>query len=160
MAAKVPPDLTPVILPGPPDTGIETATGEELPIQAAGFPPVAEPPKPPAAVVKPTRPPAAPTTAVVEPPPITPPPAKPVQIYTAEERNSFNRELDDSLARVRQALARVSGRSLSAEQRDIVNRIQTFQRQAEQERERDLLGAVSIARRADLLARDLLARLP
>lgn len=133
---------------------------EELPV-SAGLPPLPEPPKPPApAKAPPPRPPAtaAPSASVVEP--TTPAPPRPVQIYTAEEQREFNRELDDSLNRVRQALARVENRSLNAEQRDIVNRIKTFQQQAEQERNQDLVAAVSLARRADLLARDLVGRLP
>jgi hypothetical protein len=82
-----------------------------------------------------------------------------VQIYTAEERREFLRDMDDSLAKVRQALARVGNRNLSAELRDVLNRIQTFQRQAEEERDRDPAAAASLARRADLLAQDLLGRL-
>jgi len=83
-----------------------------------------------------------------------------VQIYTAEERRAFLRELEDSMGRVQRALASVENRSLNADQRDIVNRIKTFQQQAEQERNRDLAAAVSLAKRADLLAKDLLGRLP
>jgi hypothetical protein len=49
---------------------------------------------------------------------------------------------------------------LTREQIDIRNRIRTFQKQAEQAREQDLVTAVSLARRADLLAKDLLERLP
>jgi hypothetical protein len=41
-----------------------------------------------------------------------------------------------------------------------VGRIQTFQKQAEQARELDLVTAVNLARRADLLAQDLIKRLP
>jgi hypothetical protein len=49
---------------------------------------------------------------------------------------------------------------LNADQQSIVNRIKTFQQQALQEREQDLVAAVSLAKRADSLARDLLGRLP
>jgi hypothetical protein len=42
----------------------------------------------------------------------------------------------------------------------ILNRIQTFQKQAEQARDADLVTAVNLARRADLLAQDLIKRLP
>ncbi len=40
------------------------------------------------------------------------------------------------------------------------NRIRTFQKQAEQAREQDLVTAVSLARRAEVLAQDLVGRLP
>jgi hypothetical protein len=54
----------------------------------------------------------------------------------------------------------LAGKNLNAEQGEIAKRIQTFQKQAEQAREQDLVTAVSLARRADLLATDLLKRLP
>jgi hypothetical protein len=85
---------------------------------------------------------------------------KPVQVYTAQERQALIRELEDSLGRVQQALARVQNRRLNADQQSIVNRIKTFQQQALQERNQDLVAAVSLAKRADSLARDLLGRLP
>ncbi len=61
---------------------------------------------------------------------------------------------------MRKALAIAAGKNLNANQSEIVNRIRTFQKQAEQAREQDLVTAVNLARRADLLARDLLERLP
>ena len=54
----------------------------------------------------------------------------------------------------------VAGRTLNAEMTSILNRIQTFQKQAEQARDADLVTAVNLARRADLLAQDLIKRLP
>jgi hypothetical protein len=68
--------------------------------------------------------------------------------------------LDESLDRVRRALALVAGKPLSRDLTDMVGRIQNFQRQAEQARESDPVTAVNLARRADLLAQDLLKRLP
>jgi hypothetical protein len=53
-----------------------------------------------------------------------------------------------------------TGKNLNPAQSEILNRIRTFQKQAEEAREQDLVTAVSLARRADLLARDLLERLP
>jgi hypothetical protein len=61
---------------------------------------------------------------------------------------------------VRKALVIVAGKNLNAEQTENANRIRTFQKQAEQAREQDLVTAVSLARRADLLAKDLLDHLP
>jgi hypothetical protein len=57
-------------------------------------------------------------------------------------------------------LTKVAGRNLTAEQRDTAKLIQTFLSQAEQAREQDLVTAVNLAKRADLLAKDLLERLP
>lgn len=155
VAARVPPDTKPVVLPEPLEIPAQTPPAEEIPV--AGLPPLPPPPKPAPAKTPPRRTPAAPNVDVVEPPPPAAP--KPVQIYTAEERREFLRDMDDSLAKVRQALARVGNRNLSAELRDVLNRIQTFQRQAEEERDRDPAAAASLARRADLLAQDLLGRL-
>jgi hypothetical protein len=61
---------------------------------------------------------------------------------------------------VKKALGTLAGKSLNAEQKEITIRITTFQKQAEQAREQDPVTAVSLARRADVLAKDLLERLP
>jgi len=82
------------------------------------------------------------------------------QIFTADQLRDYNRTLDESLDRVKRALTVVAGKNLNSEQGEIANRIRTFQKQAEQAREQDLVTAVSLARRADLLAQDLLGRLP
>ena len=117
-------------------------------------PPPPPPPRRPATATAPrTAPPPAPT-------PETPPLPKLGQIFTAAQLREYNQTLDQSLERVRRALAIASGKNLNAAQSEIVNRIRTFQRQAEQAREQDLVTAVNLARRADLLARDLLERLP
>jgi light-regulated signal transduction histidine kinase (bacteriophytochrome) len=81
-------------------------------------------------------------------------------ILTADQLRDYNRSMDESLDRVKKVLATVAGRSLKPELTTIVNRIQTFQKQAEQARELDLVTAVNLARRADLLAQDLIKRLP
>jgi hypothetical protein len=54
----------------------------------------------------------------------------------------------------------IDRKNLTPEQSKTAETIRTFQKQAEQAREQDLLTAVNIARRADLLAKDLLERLP
>jgi len=103
---------------------------------------------------------AAPKPASPAPPQSTEAPPKLGQIFTPDQLREYNRVLEESLDRVRKALAVVAGKNLNAEQGEIANRIRTFQRQAEQAREQDLVTAVSLARRADLLAQDLLGRLP
>jgi hypothetical protein len=118
-------------------------------------PPAPAPPRRPATAAAPrtTPPPAAPT-------PDAPPLPKLGQIFTAVQLREYNQALDQSLEQVKRALAIAAGKNLNADQTEIVNRIRTFQKQAEQAREQDLVTAVNLARRADLLARDLLERLP
>jgi hypothetical protein len=82
------------------------------------------------------------------------------QILTPEESRRNTQELEQYVESVRRALAKLMGKNLNAEQKVTAQRIQTFLTQAEQAREQDLVTAVNLARRADLLAKDLLERLP
>jgi hypothetical protein len=119
-------------------------------LRLPGLPP--RPPRPPVAnVPKPPPPPS-------EPPPVAAP--KLAQILTPEESRRNNLELEQSTERVKKALATVAGRNLSPELRDVAERVRTYLLQAEQARDQDLVTAVNLARRADLLAKDLLERLP
>ncbi|HSR05908.1 MAG TPA: hypothetical protein VLM42_02050 [Bryobacteraceae bacterium] len=140
----------------------ELELDSEMP-QIEGFPeslPASAGPPPPA----PRR--AAPPPRATAPPPAViptePPPTMPKlgQIFTADQLREYNRSLDESLDRVRRVLGSVAGKNLNPELAQIVGRIQTFQKQAEQAREQDLVTAVNLARRADLLAQDLGKRLP
>jgi len=164
--AFIPPPAPPkpVIATSPPEVPpapeIDTETTATLPPDLPSTMPTAPPP--PAAPAR--RPPtaAAPRTT---PPPVAPTPeAVPApklgQIFTAVQLREYNQALDQSLERVRRALAIAAGKNLNANQTEVVNRIRTFQKQAEQARDQDLVTAVNLARRADLLARDLLERLP
>jgi hypothetical protein len=137
----------------------------ELPLDAsimesipAAMPPVEAPPPPP-----PRRPPP-PARVSAQPPAPVPPEVQPTprlgQIFTAEQLRDYNRALEESLDRVRRVLGSVAGKNLNPELSEMVSRIQTFQKQAEQAREQDLVTAVNLARRADLLAQDLVKRLP
>lgn len=94
--------------------------------------------------------------------PVAPEPVAPklAQMFTPEELRENTRALDESLDRVNRNLVIIEGKNLTAQQKEIAERIRTFRKQAEQAREQDLLTAVSLARRADLLAKDLLERLP
>lgn len=144
-------------LPPPPEIDLpqDASIMEGIP---AAMPP-AEPPPP----APPKRPPP-PVRVNAQPPIAVPPEAQPAprlgQIFTAEQLRDYNRAVDESLDRVRRVLGSVAGRNLNPELSEIVSRIQTFQRQAEQAREQDLVTAVNLARRADLLAQDLVKRLP
>lgn len=122
---------------------------------------IAELPPPPMPKPAPRRP----AVAVIPPKPSAPvatdtPAPKLGQVFTADQQREYNRTIDESLERVKRVLAIVSAKSLSPEQSEIANKIRTFQKQAEEERAQDLLTAVTLARRADLLAQDLLERLP
>jgi hypothetical protein len=144
-------------LPPPPEIDLPedaTVTGD---IPAAMPPTEPPPPAPPRRPPPQVRVTAQPPAAV---PPEVPPTPRLGQIFTAEQLREYNRAMDESLDRVRRVLGRVAGRNLNPELTDIVSRIQTFQKQAEQAREQDLVTAVNLARRADLLAQDLVKRLP
>lgn len=111
----------------------------------------------------PPRVPRPPVATAPKPVPSEGPPAaapKLAQILTPAESRRNAQELQQYTDRVNRALAMVAGKNLTAEQRDIADRVRTYLRQAEQAREQDLVTAVNLARRADLLATDLLERLP
>ena len=149
--ATVQPELpTPPEIKAPQDA---TVTGG-IP---ATMPPTVPPPRPPPRRTPPPVRAAQPAAAV---PPEVPPAPRLGQIFTAEQLREYNRAVDESLDRVRRVLGSVAGRNLNPELAEIVRRIQTFQKQAEQAREQDLVTAVNLARRADLLAQDLIKRLP
>jgi type IV secretory pathway VirB10-like protein len=82
------------------------------------------------------------------------------QILTPEEFRRNTQDLERYTESVKGRLAKVAGRNLTPEQKDIAERVQTYLTQAEQAREQDLVTAVNLARRADLLAKDLVDRLP
>jgi hypothetical protein len=113
----------------------------------------------------PPRPPRPPVASIPKPQP-TPnenPPAPALrlsQILTPEESKRNAQELDQYTESVKKQLSRVAGKNLTAEQKDIAERVRTYLTQAEQARDQDLVTAVNLARRADLLAKDLVDRLP
>ncbi|HEV2198739.1 MAG TPA: hypothetical protein VGR73_02885 [Bryobacteraceae bacterium] len=156
-----PPRTRPFVLPPMPELPepplLEVKSDAELPPEVASEIPVLPPPPAP-----PKRPPVVATPKPVPPPvPVEPPPSPRLgQIFTAEQLRDYNRALDESLARVRAVLAIAANKSLTAQQAGMVTRIRTFVMQAEQTRQQDLVTAVSLAKRADLLAQDLAERLP
>ncbi|MBZ5635391.1 MAG: hypothetical protein LAO55_19885 [Acidobacteriia bacterium] len=138
----------------PPDVAFEPVV-YDFPRQTDPRLPVLPPPPPPRAPVA--------NAPKPQPPPSENPPAqapKLAQILTPEESRRNTQELEQYMERVKRALAMVAAKNLSAEQKDTAKLIQTFLAQAEQAREQDLVTAVNLARRADLLAKDLLERLP
>ncbi len=141
-----PPDL-----PSPPELEVDVAIyrTSELPPDIPDLP---EPPKP---KPSPPKPPviAGPKVPQTLPEPPTPP--KLGQIFTAEQIREYNKDLDESLDRVRRALTSLTGRRLSQDDLITMERIRTFQKQAEEARRDDLVTAVQLAKRADALAKDL-----
>jgi type IV secretory pathway VirB10-like protein len=81
------------------------------------------------------------------------------QMLSAQQSKEFNRKLDSTLERVKHTVAIIQTKPLNNEQKEVVGRIRNFLAQAEQAREQDLVSAVNLAERADLLSRDLLERL-
>lgn len=151
---KVPANLN------PPELAVETGSLVEiaelnLPMLGIGEPPQPPPaPKPRAPIVT------APKPAPVAPTPPEAPPPKIVQIFPVEQQRAYNRELDEILERDERALGQLARKNLAAEQRDRMAQIRELLAQAKQAREQDLVTAVSLARHADTLAKDLLDRLP
>jgi hypothetical protein len=124
---------------------------------------VAEAPAPPAPGPPSRRPPvsAPPKPVATAPRPDPQPPPRLGQILSPEQTREYNHTLEESLDRVRKVLAVLTKKNLSPDQAEILNRIQVFQKQAEEARvERDLVKAVSLARRADVLAKDLQDHVP
>jgi hypothetical protein len=142
-------------LPAPPDLTFGFAVSDDAELWAAatlpGLPPPPAPPAP--AKPKPQVP-----VAIVEPPPTADAPRL-VQIFTPDQERSMRRELQDTLARVETLMGGLRVKNLRPADREILTTIETFQKQAEQARDQDLVTAVSLAKRADQLAKDLSDRL-
>ena len=144
-------------LPAPPTIeGDPSATLPPVPATIPTEAPEPSKPKPPA------RRPTTPTKTVPAPTqaPEQPPPPRLGQIFTPDQLRALNHTLDESLDRVKRALTVLAAKPLNPEQVEIINKIRTFEKQAEQTRQQDLFTAVSLARRADLLAQDLMERFP
>ena len=149
---------TPPVLTAGPDLDITESTSLPetvalpVPMPALPAPPAPAPPRNPT-----------PPKQVTPPPPPAPEPAPPpkiTQMFTPAQKSELDRAIDDSLERVRKNLDMLGKKNLTGDQNEVVELIRTFQKQAEQAREQDLVTAVNLARRADLLAKDLIQRLP
>ena len=156
LAAKAPEPIPPAPeVASPPEVAFEPVV-YDFPRQTdpgSGFPvpPPARPPRPVANIPKP------------QPAPNETPSAPALrlsQILTPEESRRNTQELEKYTESVKSSLAKVAGKNLTPELKDIAERVQTYLSQAEQARDQDLVTAVNLARRADLLAKDLVDRLP
>lgn len=130
---------TPALTPPPP------------PVPASA--PAASQPAPPAPVVPPPKPKPEPAQAPAQPPP--PPPAF-GQILTPQQQTELRRSYQQSAQFARQTLSQLSSRALSQDQADTANRVRSFLSQADEAQSKDPSVAAQLARRAELLARDLL----
>ncbi len=94
---------------------------------------------------------------VATPAPVTQPAPPPQlgEIITPAQQSELSRTVDQSVGAARAALTRLRGRPLTGEQSETAARIRTFADQADQARKTDLRSAVQLARRAEVLARDL-----
>jgi len=175
-AASTPPPPAPMSAPSPKTKPIEppavtipakpVGSLPQMPeIQPANTPAETPPPKPVAkrAVRKPaTKAPSAPAAATV--PPTSPPPAPaavtpPVPqlgvLMTPEQHNQYEAEYSRDMASAMDGLIHVLETSLSPSQKESMTRIRSFMRQAEDAHGRDLATAAQLARRAAVLAQDL-----
>jgi hypothetical protein len=150
--AETPVLSDPPLISGDPEATLP-ATPNAVPEAPAPPKPVPQPKKQPPATI-PTRTVPTPTPDQPEQPTLGP-------IFTATERRDYNKSIDDSLEHVRRDLAALAKKNLNPDQQKEINLISTFQKQAEQAREaQDLTTAVSLAKRAEVLAADLLSRFP
>ena len=165
--------VIPVAMPSPPP--VPTAPALPEPTTAVTEAPVTKPPEPEPKPVPPPpvrqRPPRrtqAQTTTT--PPPVTPPKAVPApeqapvprlgEILTDDRRRELEGDFTRNITQARAALGQTQGKTLTAANRQTVDRIRTFLQQADESRNRDLVTALQFARRAALLAQDLLQSLP
>ena len=152
-APSLPP--VPAAAPAAPQPApVEPATAEPKPSPTAvvPVPPVPEP-APPAPGVHPPKPKPIPAQAPAQPPP-TPPALG--QILTPQQQTEFRRSYQQSAQAARQALSQLSGRALTRDQADTANRIRSFLIQADEAQPKDPSTAAQLARRAEILARDLI----
>ncbi|MEO5924304.1 MAG: hypothetical protein ABIR70_10805 [Bryobacteraceae bacterium] len=147
----------PVVLTPPLENEPVVNTGVEPIAVGTNLPPAPAKPTPPPKTT-PVKPP--PTVVEITPPPVAPAP-KPATIFSAAERQQLNDELEQRLGKVRAALARVEGKTnLTADQAALANNARTQMMNAEQVRGQDLVTAVSLAKRAESFATELVQHLP
>jgi hypothetical protein len=153
----------PVPVPQPPPPVAEEVPSPEPPTEQIPLRTETAPTGPELKLPEPTPTPRRPQQTRTEPPkPEAPPEPAPVavpqltEILSSAQRSQMESELTDHLARARSALGKVPRVTLNASQRETYDRINTFILQAEQARANDPATALQLAKRADLLAQDLL----
>jgi hypothetical protein len=169
------PPPTPVVAKTLPKPRIETPPDIETvvldvaaPLITLAAPEEVEPPAPvetqvPKPAPRKNRVPAAPEAEPTPAPTVpTPVPATPqlTEILTDDRRRQYETDFSESISRAQAAVSRAVGRKLSARQQQTVDRIEMFLKQAEDSKGKDLVTAMALAHRADLLARELQRSLP
>ncbi len=109
--------------------------------------------------------PSTPTDNATPPPTPAPVPAQPQpefrlgQALTPEEQRSNSALIDEHIRNANRALGAIGNRALTSQQKATVDQIKGFISQAQQMRSTNLVGARSLAERADVLANNLLQNL-
>lgn len=141
----------------PPKVATQPAPEAEPPPDVIQTPTPSPPPRkrqPPRAQKKTAR--TAPAAAAPAP---NPEPAAPAPqltpIITPAEQQQLNQEIDASVRSAETALAMVAKARLSGQKRENLRRAQSFLKQAQEMRANDPATALTLAKRADALARDL-----
>jgi len=80
-------------------------------------------------------------------------------VLPASQQRQLNAAIDQSLARAQASLNSIGGRQLPSDQQAVLDQVRNFIRQAQELRRSDLTAAKSLAARAEVLARDLVAGL-
>ena len=165
-AAAAPVKDATLSLPEPPSPQEAASTPSSAPLAIGSYP--QQPIPPPATPPKRTRrmrsvipliAPAIQPPAPAAPDPVSlPDPPMLGQMLNAQEQARYNHGIDSDLKSARRNLGAASARNLDDSQKATVRQIQTFIVQAEELRKSDLVAAKGLSRKADLLARDLLAR--
>jgi hypothetical protein len=150
-AAVVIPEVPVLEEAGPPVDGPEPVPN---PAEMATIPMPQLPEAPKPAPPKPHTP--APAKATVPVP--APAPPQITQVFTPEQSDELNHSYNEFLGQVTRGLAVLDHRRLGGDQSAQVSRIRTFEAQAKQEHDRDLVTAVELAKRAASLAEDLVSR--
>jgi hypothetical protein len=76
-------------------------------------------------------------------------------LISDRQRSELNRQIDQSLERARQNLARLASRAITAAEAQARQRIESFIKQAEATRKDDPSTAKNLAERAEVLSQDL-----
>jgi hypothetical protein len=93
------------------------------------------------------------------PPVVAPATPQLSEILTEDRRRQYETEFAGYVSRAREILSQASHRRANNQQQQTILRIRTFLQQAEESKVKDIVTALQLARRADLLAQDLLKSL-
>lgn len=123
--------------------------------------PALAPAAPAPAPAEPSQAPAAEQTPA--PPPPLPPSAAPApklgEVLPADKRKAYQASIDNDLAAAQKVLKEIEGRPLTREQAENADRVRAFIHQAGEARDSDISGAAQLARRAAILAGELVKSL-